>query len=105
MRRTIAATWRSWSTAGSSVSSTLPIRSRSTLQFSWKTASSTCVLGVEVVVEEPVRDARLLRDVADPARVESLAREHANGGVENLPPLVLRRCRTPHQGGEATRLA
>ena len=49
------------------------------------------VLRVEVVVEEPVRDAGLLGDVADPARVESLAREHANGGVEDLTPLVLHR--------------
>ena len=47
------------------------------------------VLRVEVVVEEPVRDAGLLGDVADPARVESLAREHANGGVEDLTPLFL----------------
>jgi hypothetical protein len=41
VRRTIAAMCRSWSAAGSSVSSTLAIRSSRTLQFSWKTASST----------------------------------------------------------------
>ena len=50
------------------------------------------VLRVEVVVEEPVRDAGLLGDVADAARVEPLAREHAHGGVEELTPLVLYRC-------------
>jgi hypothetical protein len=42
------------------------------------------------VVEEPVRDAGLLGDLADPARVKALAREHADGGIENQAPPVLR---------------
>jgi hypothetical protein len=49
------------------------------------------VLRVEVVVEEPVRDAGLLRDVADAARVEALAREDTDSGVKDLTPLVLGR--------------
>ncbi len=58
------------------------------------------VLGLEVVVEEPVGDARLLGDVADPARVEPLAREDAHGSVEELPPFVLYRRRLLGQGGQ-----
>ena len=46
------------------------------------------LLGGEVVVEEAVRDPRLLGDVADAARVVALRREHADGGVENDAPLV-----------------
>ena len=34
------------------------------------------VLGAEVVVDEPVGDARLVGDVRHPAGVEALAREH-----------------------------
>ena len=49
------------------------------------------VLRLEVVVEEAVRDAGLLGDVADAARVVAAAREHADGGVEDLPPLLLLR--------------
>ena len=48
------------------------------------------VLGLEVVVDEPVGDARLVGDVRHPARVEALAREHAHGGVEDDAPLVHR---------------
>src|SRR5581483_11547417 len=58
------------------------------------------VLRLEVVVEQPVRDAGLLGDVADPGRVESLAREDAYSGLQDLPPLVLRRCRTLGQSSE-----
>jgi len=47
------------------------------------------VLGREVVVQEPVRDTGLLGDVADPARVEALAREDAYGGIQNEAPLLL----------------
>ncbi len=85
----IAEICRSWSTASSFVSSTLPIRSRRTFQFSCEDGLEHGVLRVEVVVEEPVRDAGFLGDVADAARVKALAREHANGSVEDLTPLVL----------------
>ena len=47
VRSTIAAMWRSWSAAGSSVSSTLSIRAMSRLQFSLKTASSTWSLDLK----------------------------------------------------------
>jgi len=43
------------------------------------------------VVEQPVGDAGLLGDVADPARVVALAGEDTDGGVENQPPLLLLR--------------
>ena len=46
------------------------------------------VLGPEVVVHQPIGDAGLVGDVAHAAGVEALAREHANGGVEDHPPLV-----------------
>jgi hypothetical protein len=46
------------------------------------------VLGLEVVVDQPVGDARLVGDVGHPARVEPLAREHSYGGVEDDAPLV-----------------
>ena len=48
------------------------------------------LLGGEVVVDEPVRDAGLLGDVADPRRVVALLGERPHGGVEDLPPLLLR---------------
>ncbi len=47
------------------------------------------VLRREVVVQEAVRDARLLRDVADPRRVEASSREDPHGRVEDLAPLLL----------------
>ncbi len=46
------------------------------------------VLGAEVVVDEPVGDARLVGDVRHAAGVEALAREHAHRGVEDDPALV-----------------
>ena len=46
-------------------------------------------LGGEVVVEEPVRDAGLLGDVADPGGVVAVAREHADRRGENELPLLL----------------
>ena len=49
------------------------------------------VLRREVVVEEAVRDARLLGDVADARRVVALAREHTHGRVEDQTPLPLAR--------------
>jgi hypothetical protein len=42
------------------------------------------LLGVEVVVDEPVGDARLACDVRDAAGVKALAGEDANRGVEDL---------------------
>ena len=47
------------------------------------------VLRREVVVQEAVRDSRLLRDVADPRRVEASSGEHPHGRVEDLAPLLL----------------
>ena len=46
------------------------------------------VLRREVVVEQAVRDARLLGDVADARRVEALVREHAHGRVEDQTPFL-----------------
>ena len=46
------------------------------------------VLRSEVVVDEPVGDARLVGDVGDAAGVEALAREHPHGGVEDQPSLL-----------------
>ena len=46
------------------------------------------VLGAEVVVDEPVGDARLVGDVRHAAGMEALAREHAHRGVEDDPALV-----------------
>ena len=48
------------------------------------------VLRREVVVEEPVRDARVLCDVTDARFVVPVLREHANGSVEDARALVLR---------------
>ena len=49
------------------------------------------VLGLEVVVDEAVGDARLVGDVRHAAGVEALAREHAHGRVEDQAALVDRR--------------
>ena len=60
------------------------------------------VLGLEVVVDEPVGDAGLVGDVRDAAGVEALAREDADGRVEDQPALVDRRglhARTPSAAG------
>ena len=46
------------------------------------------VLGLEVVVDEAVGDARLVGDVGDAARVEPLAREHPHRRVEDQAALV-----------------
>ena len=46
------------------------------------------VLGAEVVVDEPVGDPRLVGDVGDAGRVEALAGEDADGGVEDEAALV-----------------
>src|SRR5207237_10338612 len=52
-------------------------------------ASENLLLRGEVVVEQAVGDAGLLRDVADAGRVVALAREHAHGCIEEQPALVL----------------
>ena len=46
------------------------------------------VLGVEVVVDEPIGDPGLVGDVRDPAGVKALAREHVDRRVEDLAALV-----------------
>ena len=46
------------------------------------------VLGVEVVVDEAVGDARLVGDVGDAGGVEALAGEDGDRGVEDLPAFV-----------------
>ena len=46
------------------------------------------LLGGEVVVDEPVGDARLIGDVRHAAGVKPLAREHPHGGVEDHPALL-----------------
>ena len=55
------------------------------------------VLGVEVVVDEAVGDARLVGDVGDAGRVEALAGEDADRRVEDLAALVDRRRAWRHQ--------
>ncbi len=80
---------RSFSSAGSSDASTASNRTSRSPQFSRKTVCEHLVLRGEVVVQQPVRDARLLGDVADARGVEPVAREHANGGVEDPPALLL----------------
>ena len=55
------------------------------------------VLGVEVVVDEPIGDAGLGRDVGDPRGVEALAGEDRDRGVEDRAPLVGSRA-LAHQG-------
>jgi hypothetical protein len=87
VRSRIAATWRSWSRAGSPDSSTAldehgPVLAEDRLEH--------LVLRREVVVEEAVRDARLVGDVAHPGRVEALVREDPHRGVEDDAPLLLR---------------
>ena len=51
-------------------------------------APEDVLLRVEVVVEEPVRDAGLLRDVADPRGVVALPREDPHRRVQEQPALV-----------------
>src|SRR3954462_13503079 len=45
-------------------------------------------LRTEVVIEQPVRDARLLGDVADARSTEALTREDAHRRIEQLAPPV-----------------
>ena len=47
------------------------------------------LLGGEVVVEQAVRDAGLLGDVADARGVVAVAGEDADGGVDDQAPLLL----------------
>ncbi len=94
VRRRIAATCRSCSRAGSPDSSTAWIRSTQDRPVLAEDRLEHLVLRGEVVVEQAVRDAGLLGDVAHARRVEALVREHAHGGVENDAPLLLRYGRT-----------
>ena len=59
------------------------------------------VLGVEVVVDEPVGDLGLARDVGDAAVVEALPGEDADRGVEDLTAAIHRRC-LGHQAAAST---
>ena len=49
------------------------------------------VLGGEVVVEQAVRDPRLLGDVADARGVVAVSGEDADGGIEDQAALLLAR--------------
>ena len=53
------------------------------------------------MVEQPVRDARLLGDVADAGGVVAVAREDAHGRVEDEAPLLLARGLTVAAGALA----
>ena len=68
--------------------STSAITSSRTFQRSRKTVSRISSLDSEVVVDEPVGDARLVGDVGDAARVEALAGEDADRRVEDLAALL-----------------
>src|SRR5205823_14638556 len=57
------------------------------------------VLRREVVVEQPVRDAGFLGDVADARGVEAFAREHADGRVEYQTSLLFGSGCPRSQGG------
>ena len=60
------------------------------------------VLRAEVVVDEPIGDARLVGDVGNAARVVALAREHPHGRVQDLAAAV-GGCGCPgHQTGAST---
>ena len=78
----------SFSRAGTSVASVSTDRLEQDLPALEEQRVQHLVLGLEVVVDEPVGHARLVGDVRHAARVEPLAREHAHRGVEDDPPLV-----------------
>ena len=59
------------------------------------------VLGAEVVVDEPVGDARLVGDVATRGGVEALAREDADRGVEDDAGACPRRAALARPSGVA----
>ena len=89
-RRTIAETFRSVSRAeSSSIDSTPLIVSIISVQVFAEDGLEQLVLRVEVVVEEPMRDACLLGDVAYAARVVALAGKHTDRSVQDELPLVL----------------
>ena len=79
---------RSCSSAGSSDASTRWSTSSSSPPVLAEDGLEHCLLRREVVVEETVRDARLLGDVADPRAVVAAAREYAHSRGENRPPTV-----------------
>src|SRR3954447_5455804 len=63
------------------------------------------VLGAEVVVDQAVRDARLVGDVGYAAAVEALSREDPDRGVEDDPALVRSGGHQPSSSGRAWRRA
>ena len=89
---------RSCSSAGSSDCSTAREAAEQLAPVLAEDGLEHGLLGREVVVEEPVRDARLLGDVADAGGVVAVAGEDADGGVEDEAALLLapglRSCRT-----------
>ena len=99
----------SFSSAGTSLGVGLADRLQQDVPALQEQRVQHLVLGLEVVVDEPVGDARLVGDVRHAAGVEALAREDAHGGVEDQPPLVDRGLlRSRHLrrnlGGPAVRL-
>ena len=80
----------SFSAAGSSDASTARKRAMSCAPVLDEDRPQDVVLRREVVVEEAVRDARVLRDVADARSVVAVLREHADRGVEDALALVRR---------------
>ena len=78
----------SFSGAGSSAASTARKRTISSPQFSREDRPQHVVLRREVVVEQAVRDAGVLGDVADARTVVPALGEHADRGVEDQLPLL-----------------
>ena len=85
MKPATAASLSRWEPSVFSASS---IAARSSDQRSRNSSFEDLVLGVEVVVDEAVGDARLVGDVGDAGGVEALAGEDGDGGVEDLPAFV-----------------
>ena len=87
-RRTIFTTSASCSGASSPVSSARATAASSRPHCLAEDRFEHGVLRAEVVVDEAVGDAGLLRDVADARGLVALRREDAHGRVEDLPLLV-----------------
>ena len=82
------ATVSSFSRGGWSPRSASSIAASSSDQRSAEELVQHLLLRFEVVVDEPVGDARLVGDVGDPGRVEALAGEDPDRRVEDLAALV-----------------
>ena len=89
MRSRILAIPRSCSSAGSSDCSTRREAPEQLAPVLAEERREHLLLGREVVVEQAVRDARLLGDVADAGGVVAVAREDAHGGVDDEAALLL----------------